>query len=62
MMNLMKGYVKIMKIVIGVIYGFTITYNLSFKIWHQIKVRKLMKEEENSIAPMTYNPPSPNPI
>merc|ERR1719219_565601 len=41
-----------MKIVIGVIYGLDIVYNIFFKIWYQIKVRNLMKEEENSL-PMT---------
>ena len=46
--------IKMMKIVIGVIYSVDIAYNLFFKIGYQIKVRKLMKEEEeeNSI-PMT---------
>ena len=42
-----------MKIVIGVIYGLDIAYNIIFKIWYQIKVRNLMKEEENSV-PMTH--------
>ena len=42
-----------MKLVIGIIYGSNIAYNLIFKISHQIKVRKLMKEEENRNIPMT---------
>ena len=46
------GFIEIMKIVIGVIYGLDIAYNIFFKIWYQIKVRNLMKEEENSL-PMT---------
>ena len=46
------GFFENMKIVITVIYGLDIAYNIIFKIWYQIKVRNLMKEEENSL-PMT---------
>jgi len=46
-------HILIMKIVIGIIYGFDIVYNAFFKIPYQIKVRNLMKEEENSV-PMTH--------
>merc|ERR1711884_27169 len=45
--------ILIMKIVIGIIFGFDIVYNTLFKIPYQIKVRNLMKEEENSL-PMTH--------
>merc|ERR1712001_23032 len=45
--------ILIVKIVIGIIYGFHIVYNAFFKIPYQIKVRNLMKEEENSV-PMTH--------
>ena len=44
----------IMKIVIGVIYGLDIAYNIFFKIWYQIKVRNLMKEEEENSIPFTH--------
>jgi hypothetical protein len=46
-------FITIMKIVIGVICGLDIAYNIFFKIRYQIKVRNLMKEDENSI-PMTH--------
>jgi len=46
-------HILILKIVIGIIYGFHIMYNAFFKIPYQIKVRNLMKEEENSL-PMTH--------
>lgn len=46
------GFFEIMKIVITVIYGLDIAYNIFFKIWYQIKFRNSMKEEENSL-PMT---------
>merc|ERR1719245_1670165 len=46
-------HILIMKIVIGIIYGVDIVYNAFFKIPYQIKVRNLMKEEENSL-PMTH--------
>jgi len=46
-------HILIMKIVIGIIYGLDIVYNAFFKIPYQIKVRNLMKEEENSV-PMTH--------
>merc|ERR1712214_111141 len=45
--------ILIMKIVIGIIYGVDIVYNAFIKIPYQIKVRNLMKEEENSL-PMTH--------
>merc|ERR1711950_55640 len=45
-------FVFYMKIVIAVIYGLDIAYNIFFKICYQIKIRNLMKEEENSL-PMT---------
>ena len=48
-----NGHILIMKIVIGIIYGVDIVYNAFFKIPYQIKVRNLMKEEENSL-PMTH--------
>ena len=48
-----NGFMLIMKIVIGIICGFDIVYNAFFKIPYQIKVRNLMKEEENSV-PMTH--------
>ena len=60
-----EEYIKIfalsMKIVLGIIVGFSIVYNVSFKIRYQIKVRNLMKEEENGIPisqtyPQTYYP------
>ena len=47
-----NGFILIMKIVIGIICGFDIVYNTFFKIPYQIKVRNLMKEEEDSL-PMT---------
>merc|ERR1712165_484122 len=53
-------FVYYMKIVIAVIYGLDIAYNIFFKIWYQIKVRNLMKEEENSL-PMTQAYPQAYP-
>merc|ERR1712062_823851 len=52
--------IVIMKIVIGIIFGFDIVYNTFFKIPYQIKVRNLMKEEENSL-PMTHTFPQAYP-
>ena len=46
------GFFENMKIVITVIYGLDIAYNIFFRIWYQIKFRNSMKEEENSL-PMT---------
>merc|ERR1712141_637725 len=45
-----------MKIVIAVICGLDIVYNIFFEIWYQIKVRNLMKEEENSLPMTQVNP------
>ena len=53
-------FITIMKIVIGVICGLDITYNIFFKIRYQIKVRNLMKEDENSI-PMMHTFPQAYP-
>ena len=53
-------FITIMKIVIGVICGLDIAYNIFFKIRCQIKVRNLMKEDENSI-PMTHTFPQAYP-
>merc|ERR1712088_97927 len=52
--------IKTMKIVIGVILGLSIAYNMFFKIRYQMKVKNLMKEEENSL-PMTQAYPQTYP-
>ena len=46
-----KATQKLIMKIVAFYFGFNIGYNLGYKIWHQIKVRKLMKkEEEDSIA------------